>query len=164
MPIYEFYCARCHTIYNFLARSANNKKIPLCPSCTDVPLVRRMSVFSTISSSNTQDATGDDPFAGIDESKVARELEKLAAQAGRIGDDDPRAAAQLMRKFSSMTGMKLGDGFQEALKRMESGEDPEKIAEEMGDALAEEEPWGDKKTGKAKSRRKIRIDETLYEL
>ena len=31
MPIYEFYCAKCNTIYNFFSRTANTDKIPTCP-------------------------------------------------------------------------------------------------------------------------------------
>ena len=164
MPIYEFYCSRCHTIYNFLSKSANTDKIPLCPKCINIPLARQMSVFAAISSGKAKDNAQDDPYSGLDEKKVESELKKLAAEADKINEDNPRAAVQLMRKFSSMTGMKLGDGFQEALKRMEQGDDPEKIEEEMGDILAEEEPFGDKKSGKVISRGKAKIDETLYEL
>ena len=46
-----------------------------------------------------------------------------------------------MRKLFDATGMPLGGGMQEALKRMESGEDPEKIEEDMGDLL-EKDPFG----------------------
>ena len=47
---------------------------------------------------------------------------------------------------------------------MEKGEDPEKIEEEMGDILAEEEPFGDKQSGKKASPGKVKVDETLYDL
>lgn len=164
MPIYEFYCSRCHTIYNFLSKSANTDKIPLCPKCVHSPLVRRMSVFAAISSGKPEDNAQDDPFSGLDEKKVEKELKKLAAEADMINDDNPRAAVQLMRKFSAMTGLKLGDGFQEALRRMEQGEDPEKIEEEMGYILADEDPFADKESAKTASRGKARVDETLYEL
>lgn len=163
MPIYEFYCSRCHTIYNFFSKSANTDKIPLCPKCLDVPLSRQMSVFATISG-KAGDETADDPFSALDEKKVEKELMKLAGEAEKIKDNDSRAAAQLMRKFSEMTGMKLGEGFQEALNRLEKGEDPEKIEAEMGDLLADEEPFGDKQSTKAAAKGKARIDETLYEL
>jgi putative FmdB family regulatory protein len=163
MPIYEFYCSRCHTIYNFFSRTANTDKVPRCPNCRDAVLERRMSVFATISG-KVKDKETDDPFPALDEKKVERELAKLAGEAEKIKDDDPRAAVQLMRKFTDMTGMKLGSGFQEALKRMESGEDPEKIEEEMGDILADEEPFGDRQSRKTISRGKVKIDETLYEL
>jgi putative FmdB family regulatory protein len=164
MPIYEFYCSRCHTIYNFLSKSANTEKIPLCPKCMNIPLARQMSVFAAISPGKSKDKAQDDPFSGLDEKKVERELKILAQEADKINDDDPRGAVKLMRKFSAMTGMKLGAGFQEALKRMERGEDPEKIEEEMGDILAEEDPFADKQSGKTLSRGRIRVDETLYEL
>jgi putative FmdB family regulatory protein len=163
MPIYEFYCSHCHTIYNFFSRTANTDKVPRCPKCLDVVLERRMSVFATISG-KVKDKPADDPFSALDEKKMERELARLAGEAEKIKDDDPRAAVQLLRKFSAMTGMKFGDGFQEALKRMERGEDPKKIEEEMSDLLAEEEPFGDRQSGKTASRGKVKVDETLYEL
>jgi hypothetical protein len=46
-----------------------------------------------------------------------------------------------MRKLFSATGMPVGGGMEEALRRMEAGEDPEKIEEEMGDVL-EQDPLG----------------------
>jgi type VI protein secretion system component VasK len=155
MPIYEFYCSHCHTLYNFLSKSANTDKIPL---------VRQMSVFAAISSGKPKDNAQDDTFARLDEKKVEKELKKLAREADMINDDNPRSAVQLMRKFSARTGLKLGDGFQEALRRMEQGEDHEKIDKEMGDILAAEDPFADKQSGKILGRGKIRVDETLYDL
>jgi hypothetical protein len=62
--------------------------------------------------------------------------------------------------------MNLGPAMEEALRRMEKGEDPEQIDAEMGDLLEAEEPFlfdGPKgKKGAAKS--KPQIDETLYDL
>jgi len=162
MPIYEFYCSRCHTIYNFFSRSVNTGKIPLCPRCPDVPLQRQMSVFATVSGAQESDA--DNPFPALDEKKMEKELAKLAASAEKMGDNNPRAAVELMRKFSAMTGMKMGAGFEEALKRMENGEDPEKIEAEMGDLLAAEDPFKMQQSGKKSIRGKARVDEKLYDL
>jgi putative FmdB family regulatory protein len=161
MPIYEFYCSQCNTIYNFFSKTANTAKIPLCPKCLNIPLQRQMSVFATVS--GKEEDHGADPFAGLDERKVEKELAKLAAEAQNMKEDDPRAAAQLMRKFSEMTGMKLGGGFEEALDRMEKGEDPEKIEEDMGDVLADEDPFVQQHWKKG-SKGKARVDETLYDL
>jgi hypothetical protein len=73
-----------------------------------------------------------------------------------------------MRKLSEATGMNLGPAMEEALRRMERGEDPEAIEAEMGDLLEAEEPFifdggasTKKGTGKAKP---PRVDETLYDL
>ena len=46
-----------------------------------------------------------------------------------------------MRKLSDMTGLNLGPGMEEALRRMEAGEEPEQVEAEMGDLLEEEEPF-----------------------
>jgi hypothetical protein len=66
-----------------------------------------------------------------------------------------------------MTGLKLGDGMDEALRRMEKGEDPEQVEAELGDILEEEDPFSlQTKTAKSiKIRRKEPLrDETLYDL
>ena len=59
MPIYEFYCQQCHTMYNFLSRTVNTEKVPDCPSCHNVKLQRKVSLFSAISSRGEQ-GNGDD--------------------------------------------------------------------------------------------------------
>ncbi|MFO7568821.1 MAG: zinc ribbon domain-containing protein [Smithellaceae bacterium] len=162
MPIYEFYCRKCDTIYNFFARSANTDKIPKCPTCKNVKLSRQMSVFAAITGGGKED-TGDDPFSGINEGKMEKAMMQLASDAEKIQDDDPRAAASLMRKLSETTGIKLGDGFREALDRLAAGEDPDKVDEDMGDLLSAEDPFGQKRTGKT-HKTKPRVDETLYDL
>ena len=68
-------------------------------------------------------------------------MQMISSEAGRINEDDPRQAANLMRKLSEMTGIKLGEGMNEALKRMEAGEDPDQIESEMGDLLQSEDPF-----------------------
>lgn len=162
MPIYEFYCKRCNTIYNFFSKAVNTKKFPLCPKCKKVKLVRQMSVFAALSGSEKSEEKH--PLDGLDEKKVEKELAKITAEAEKIKDDDPRAAAQLMRKFTDQTGVKMGDGFYEALRRIEQGEDPDKVELEMADALMGEGAVNEKLSGKKKSEKKPNIDETLYDL
>lgn len=162
MPIYEFYCRKCNTIYNFFSKSVNTDKIPTCPKCKKMSLKRRMSVFAAITGGREDAET--DPMAGMDESKMEKAMMQFAAEAEKMKEDDPRAAATLMRKWSEATGMKLGDGFQEALQRMAAGEDPDKIDEEMGNILSVEDPFGERKGGKKPAMRKPRKDDTLYDL
>ena len=95
---------------------------------------------------------------------MEKELVKYASIAEKVKDDDPRAAAQLMRKFTEMAGMKLGDNFEEALQRIEKGEDPEKVEDEMGDILTQEGALSEKQAMKTAAKSKPKIDETLYEL
>ncbi|MDH3975771.1 MAG: zinc ribbon domain-containing protein [Deltaproteobacteria bacterium] len=162
MPVYEFYCKKCHTLFNFYSSRINTEKIPQCPRCKDVKLERQMSVFSSISSSDNDDG---DNIPVFDESKMEKALNMLAGEADKINDDDPKQAAMLMKKLSRASGMKLGSAMEEALSRMERGEDPEAIEAEMGGLLEGEEPFlmEEKKKSK-KGEKKPEVDETLYEL
>ncbi len=162
MPIYEFYCKKCNTIFNFFSKTVNTDRIPKCPRCKTVKLIRRMSLFSAITGGGKKEES-DDLFAGMDEAKMEKAMMQLAAEAERIGDDDPRAAAGLMRKLADTTGMPLGNGIQEALDRLARGEDPDKIDEEMGDLLSDDDLFGKKRAPKAKKAAPT-TDETLYDL
>jgi putative FmdB family regulatory protein len=164
MPIYEFYCARCHTIFNFFSRQINTTKRPRCPQCRDQILSRRMSAFAIGGRAKEDEGPDDLPF---DETRLEKAMSTLAGEADKLNEDDPRQAANLMRKLSAMTGMELGDGMEEALRRMESGEDPEQIEAEMGDLLEQEEPFqmpGGKSRGRTWRRRPPKRDDTLYDL
>ncbi|MBN2282263.1 MAG: zinc ribbon domain-containing protein [Deltaproteobacteria bacterium] len=162
MPIYEFYCRKCNTIFNFYSKSVNIEKVPRCPRCKTVKLRRQMSLFATISGERGE---GDDDMPPIDESRMEKAMEMLAREAGRINEDDPRQAASMMRKLSEAAGLNLSSGMEEALSRLEKGEDPEKIEEEMGDMFEGEEPFTLETRGKkASKRRRPAMDEKLYEL
>jgi len=164
MPIYEFYCADCNMIYNFFSRVVNTTKTPKCPRCKVKNLQRQMSAFAIAGKAKESNDMDDLPF---DESKMEQAMSMLAGEAEKINEDDPRQAANLMRKLSDLTGMKLGDGMQEALSRMEKGEDPDKIEAEMGDLLENEDPFTlpeKKGTEKTVHRPSPTRDETLYDL
>lgn len=163
MPIYEFYCPDCNTLFNFFSRTINTTKRPQCPRCKTRTLERQMSAFAFTGKAKESEDGEDLPF---DEGKMEKAMQMLAGEADRIDEDDPRQAANLMRKLTDMTGMELGDSMQEALRRMESGEDPEQVEAEMGDLLENEDPFlmPGKKGGKSGARRPPDRDETLYDL
>ena len=164
MPIYEFYCDDCNTIFNFFSRTVNTRKVPDCPRCKRNKLSRQVSMFA-VTGRAKEDADGDDlPF---DEGQMESAMQMLAGEADKINEDDPRQAAQLMRKLTRMTGLDLGDGMEEALSRMEQGEDPEQIEAEMGDLLEGDDPFqrkGKRGPGGSARRRAPDRDETLYDL
>lgn len=167
MPIYEFYCADCHTVFNFFARKPDTKKRPKCPRCGRPDLDRRLSRFA-ISKGQSEPAAGDDLPADLDEAKMERVMAEMATQTEGMNEDDPRQMARMMRKLYDATGMDLGQGMQEAIRRMEAGEDPDKIEEEMGDLLETEEPALGHRSGRlrqlSKRLRPPQVDETLYDL
>lgn len=163
MPIYEFYCADCNTIYNFFSKSVNTKKTPKCPGCKTSKLSKQVSVFSVAGRAKEANDSDDLPF---DASKMEKAIQMLGREAENINEDDPKQAAALMRKLSDAAGMKLGSGMDEAIRRLERGEDPDRIESEMGDILEQEEPFflsGKKGSGGLKRKAPLR-DETLYDL
>jgi putative FmdB family regulatory protein len=168
MPIYEFYCGHCHRIYSFLSRTIETERSPDCPRCGEKGLARRASAFA-ISKGRPEHAAGEgEQVPDIDESKLMRLMEGLGPEAENLNEDDPRQAARMMRGLFSAAGMPLGSGMQEALRRMEAGEDPEQVERDMGDAL-EEDPFsgsGPKRTLAGLRRRLLppTVDSHLYEL
>jgi hypothetical protein len=123
-----------------------------------------MSAFATIGKARETD--GDDPLAGLDESKMEQALSGLMREAEHLNEDDPRQMASLMRKFADKTGLALGGSMEEAIARMEAGDDPEQIERDMGDLMDAEEPFNleaFKKKIQPGRQRPFR-DERLYEL
>lgn len=167
MPIYEFYCPDCHVVLNFLSRSINTTQRPACPHCHRKQLERQVSLFAATGQASEDGGMDDLP---IDEHRMESAMEAMATGAEHMNEDDPREAARLMRTFSDMTGMEFGKGMQEALGRMEAGEDPEKVEADMGDVMEGEDPFvlpgqqaGTRDAGRRR-RGEPRRDKTLYEM
>lgn len=167
MPVYEFYCEDCHTVYNFRSRRVDTDKRPDCPKCGRPRLERKLSLFA-ISKGRT-DSDADEQLPDLDDGAMERAMAALASEADGIDEDDPKQVARMMRKLFDTTGMKLGGGMEEAVRRMEAGEDPDKIEQEMGDVLDEGDvlAGGGGRKRLASLRRKYlppEVDDTLYEL
>jgi putative FmdB family regulatory protein len=166
MPIYEFYCKPCHTVYKFFSQTINTEKIPKCPECGFDKLQRRPSLFAAITGKGKDETNANGKgMPPIDESRMEKAMAMLAMEADKINEDDPKQAANLMRKLGEATGLKMGAGMEEALARLEKGEDPDQIEKELGDLLENEDPFviGEKSKG-SNRKPKARIDETLYDL
>ncbi|UCF68311.1 MAG: zinc ribbon domain-containing protein [Acidobacteriota bacterium] len=166
MPIYEFYCPDCHKIFSFFSRAVNTRKRPACPQCARERLTRRVSLFAI---SRGLSESAEDEMPDIDESKLERAMASMAQEAEGLDEEDPRQAARMMRRLSEATGLSLGGRFEEALRRMEAGEDPDAIEEELGDLEGDDDdllvPTGRKRISALV--RKLRApekDPKLYEL
>ena len=124
-------------------------------------LKRQMSIFS---SPRTGDQESDIPFSDMDESKVEQAMNMLMGEAQKVDENDPKAQVSLMRKLADATGLKFGPGMEDALRRIEEGEDPEQVGEEM-DNMDEDELFLPRDRGRGHSNmNKVRVDEKLYYL
>ena len=69
MPIYEFYCRDCHTIFSFFSPSVGVERAPSCPRCHRRKLEKRPSTFAMLrrrGDSGEEGDEGDDLFGGLD--------------------------------------------------------------------------------------------------
>lgn len=170
MPIYEFYCQPCHSIFSFLAKTTNPAISPKCPRCGAKKLDKQISRFAISKGLSESSKTADDPMANVDEAvmeKLMAEMSDTFGEDGESGAEDPRKMAAMMRKMFQATGMEPAGAMLEAMKRMESGEDPDKIDEEMGELLDSEDPmFGGDSSVKGRLKRLLEppnVDPGLYD-
>jgi DNA-directed RNA polymerase alpha subunit len=126
----------------------------MCPKCDKGPLERLISGFAFLKGAE-EDEMG---MPDLDEAKLGKAMSLLEQEAENLNEDDPGQAAHLTRKLCDITGLNLGSRMEEALRRMEAGEDPEKIEEEMGDVLKEENLFN-KSSEASKKAKKSRLHE-----
>lgn len=162
MPIYEYYCHDCHTIYSFLSRRVKPDVSPDCPVCGKARLPKMMSIFTTIG--KKKEEGGDGPMASLDEAKMEQAFEGLMKEADNFNEDDPKQMASLMRKFADKAGIGMGEKMEEAISRLEAGEDPNQVEKDMGDPLDGDDMFSLKKSNRkgAVRHRKPKKDEKLY--
>ena len=146
MPIYEFYCRDCHTIYSFFARRVDTETIPKCPKGEKKhKLQRQMSRFA-ISKGRSENPDGGPDF-DMDDEQMEKAMMQMAGELEGADEEAPRSMARMMRKLMDTTGMNMGEGMEEAIRRMEAGEDPDKVEEDLADVLDGEDPFS---TGESK--------------
>lgn len=126
MPIYEYGCYDCRKRISIFWRSfsAVAKETPTCPRCSGTKLKRLVSQVATLRSEESRLENLADPsnLAGLDE-------------------NDPKSLAKWMKQMSSEVDEDVGPEFNEVIGRLEAGQSPEKIEQDMPD-LADNIPGG----------------------
>jgi len=178
MPIYEFACHHCRIIFQFFARRVGERKVPACPKCGRGDMERVLSRFAVARSGKSSDkeapvgddesapaekgpAPLDDPFAKMSpaqQARAEREMFRLMNQAESLDERDPRQLGAFLRRMTEIVGEDSGPELREAIRRLEAGEDPEKIEAEYGDLLGLGE--GEESRGGGE----YSYDEGLYDL
>jgi len=180
MPIYEFACHTCRTIFQFFARRIGEQKVPRCPRCGGPDMERVLSRFAISRKSDGPkseraveeptagemaggpgEEASDDPFAKMSPAqrrRAEREMFRLMEQAESIDERNPRQLGAFLRRMSEIVGQDGGPDMREAIRRLEAGEDPEKIEEEYGDLLGLGDGEG------AGGGREYSYDDSLYDL
>ena len=139
MPIYEFACPKCRKIFSFLSKRINPDRLPVCPKCGNKKLEKQMSNFAMsrgLKESTASAEGGDDPMPDFDDPKMERAMMEMERDMAHLDENNPKHMAHMMKKMKDiMPPGSVPKELDVAIKRLEAGEDPEKIEEDMGDLL-----------------------------
>lgn len=146
MPIYEFACPKCRVIFNFLSQRVSPKHLPTCPKCGNKKMEKQMSAFA-MPRGGKNSGDGDDSGAGtatddaipdFNDPRMARAMQEMERDMAHMDENNPKHMAHMMRKMKDlMPPGSMPKEMETAIKRLESGEDPEKIEADMGDILSQ---------------------------
>jgi putative FmdB family regulatory protein len=143
MPIYEFACPKCRVIFNFLSKRMNPDRLPTCPKCGNKKMVKQMSAFAMPRglkepAAKTEGDEGDQPMPDFDDPRIMRAMSEMERDMEHLDENNPKHMAHMMKKMKEiMPPGTMPKEMDIAIKRLESGEDPEKIEEDMGDVLGD---------------------------
>ena len=80
----------------------------------------------------------DEPMPDFDDPKIMRAMGELERDMEHIDENNPKHMAHMMKKMKDiMPPGTMPKEMDIAIKRLEAGEDPEKIEEDMGDVLGD---------------------------
>jgi putative FmdB family regulatory protein len=170
MPIYEFACPKCRVVFNFLSKRSNPDRLPTCPKCGNRKMEKQMSGFAMLRGAKepAAGAPGDEaggPEPDFDDPRMMRAMSELERDMEHLDENNPKHMAHMMRKMKDiMPPGTMPKEMEIAIKRLEAGEDPEKIEEDMGDLLGDFMGGEDEEGGGASGRgRPYSHDSGLYD-
>lgn len=144
MPIYEFACPKCRRIYSFLSKRVNPAHSPTCPKCGSKKLSKEISRFAMIKGvaepAAKPEGAADDgpPMPDLDDPRVERAMAEMERDMEHLDENNPKHMAHMLRKMKDlMPAGSMPKEMETAIKRLEAGEDPEKIEADMGDVLGD---------------------------
>ncbi|MEI7555981.1 zinc ribbon domain-containing protein [Candidatus Chlorohelix sp.] len=117
MPIYEYRCGVCKSKSNLFFRSiaaapetSENADLA-CPKCGNKALSRMFSRFAVRRGSSNE----------------GNELYEIDHMLAGVDGEDPQSVAHIARQLAQQAGEDIGPEFDEAMSRIESGEEPDSV-------------------------------------
>lgn len=116
MPAYEYRCQQCQTMFEVvMSYEEYDQKNIHCPAC-DSEQIRRIIRPVRITRSE------EDRFQQYADPALLNAI-----------DEDPRALGKMMRDISDEMGEDMGPEFDEVVDRLEKGQSPEEIENDLPD-------------------------------
>ncbi|MBM4311274.1 MAG: zinc ribbon domain-containing protein [Deltaproteobacteria bacterium] len=143
MPVYEFFCESCNTIFSFYSKIVRSSAdCPACPRCNG-GLHKRVTAFSVVERSRSKKTLDQMPF---NQQRLADGMKKFRAEHERLRDENPARAEAMMKKFSRwLGGVHLEEDRKRALQRVldSDGTDEQKVEALESLTRAADEPERD---------------------
>ena len=143
MPIYEFACPKCRRIYSFLSKRLNPDRLPVCPKCGSKKMSKQISRFAMTKglsepAAKSEISGGEPPMPDLDDPRIERAMMEMERDMEHLDENNPKHMAHMMKKMKDfMPPGSMPKELDVAIKRLEAGEDPEKIEADMGDVLGD---------------------------
>src|SRR6266699_2320161 len=143
MPIYEYACPKCRVIFNFLSKRINPGRSPTCPKCGNKKMSKQVSRFAMSRglkepAAKTEGEGEEGTMPDFDDPRMERAMMELERDMEHMDENNPKHMAHMMRKMKDiMPAGSMPKELDIAIKRLEAGDDPEKIEEDMGDVLGD---------------------------
>ena len=125
------------------SKRTNPGRLPVCPKCGNKKMAKQMSRFAMSRGlkeppAKSEAESGEPPMPDFDDPRMERAMMEMERDMEHLDENNPKHMAHMMRKMKDL--MPPGTVPKEldvAIKRLEAGEDPEKIEEDMGDVLGD---------------------------
>ena len=143
MPIYEYACPKCRVIFSFLSKTVKPDRLPTCPKCGNKKMQKQVSRFAMSRglaepAAKAEGQGGEEGMPDLDDPRVERAMMELERDMEHMDENNPKHMAHMMKKMKDlMPPGAVPKELDVAIKRLEAGEDPEKIEEDMGDLLGD---------------------------
>ena len=143
MPIYEFACPKCRRIFSLLSKCMNPDHLPACPKCGTNKMPKQISRFAMSKglkepAAKGEMAGGESSLPDFNDPRVERAMMEMERDMEHLDENNPRHMAHMMKKMKDlMPPGSVPKELDTAIKRLEAGEDPEKIEADMGDVLGD---------------------------
>ena len=125
MPIYEYYSPDTNRIYPFYAKTlAQGQQIPVCP---DNPKARMRKIVSSFAVTGRRQESPAAPAeftaessGGVDDARMGAAMSAMEREFSNADENDPRAMARMMRRMAELSGEKLDEPMEEAVRKLAS--------------------------------------------
>lgn len=121
MPVYEFLCEDCKTVFNFYSSSIDTETVPCCPRCTSGKMKRQFSVFSTQGKSEE-----------YSENALCNAFEKLIDS---VEEEKAENLAVKLMQFAEDSGVAFKENVGEDIEKYIDGDQSEGLKKKLANYL-----------------------------